>query len=87
MYHQLMPNSKVSKNPVDFRRIVVGVSYAYDDHLRFALDGQILDYYHGQFAFPLDEAQQFGAKGLTGNVANAVPGDIEAIFLNLEFSY
>lgn len=86
MYQQFWPNTKVSLNPVDFRRLVVGVSYAYDEHLRFALDGQFLHYYHDQFAFPFEEAQEFGAK-VQGDVPDSVPGDVEAIFLNLEFSY
>lgn len=87
MYQRFMPNTKVSKNPLDFQRIVVGVSYTYDEHLRFALDSQTLDYYHDQFAFPLAEAQHFGTKGAMADIAKAVPGDIEAVFLNVEFSY
>ena len=86
MYQQFWPNTKVSTNPVDFRRLVVGVSYAYDEHLRFAIDGQFLKYYHDQFTFPFEEAQQLGAK-VQGDVPNAVPEDIEAIFFNVEFSY
>ena len=87
MFQQFHPNTKVSTNPLDFRRFVVGVAYTYDEHLRFALDGQFLDYYHKQFAFPLEEALAFGVKGATEDIEDAVPGDTHAIFMNVEFSY
>lgn len=86
MYQQFLPNTAVRTNPIDFRRIVGGLSYRYDKYLRFALDVQDLDYYHDQFTFSRADANGFGAK-LKSDVAGAVPEGIRAVFLNVEFSY
>lgn len=86
MYQQFLPNTHVDTNPLDFRRIVGGVSYRYNKYLRFALDSQTLDYYHHQFDFPLGEARRFGFGGKS-DIRNAVPDGTQAVFLNLEFNY
>ena len=51
MFQLWQPNTNVALNPLDFQRWVVGVSYQYNEYLRFAVDSQNLSYYHGQFAF------------------------------------
>jgi hypothetical protein len=80
LYEWFLPNTKVGKNPLDFQRYVAGFGYRYSKYLRFALDLQDLDYYHGQFEFP----KSFGLKS---GVKDAVPDDIRAVFLNVEFNY
>jgi hypothetical protein len=92
-----MPNDNVNENPLDFMRLVAGVSYQYNEYLRFALDSQNLMFYHDQFSVPIDYAKQFNyAAGgtfngrklpATGSIPNTVPLDTHAIFLNMEFAY
>ena len=50
MFQWFMPNDNVNENPLDFMRFVAGVSYQYNEYLRFALDSQNLLFYHDQFA-------------------------------------
>ena len=71
-------------HPLDFQRFVAGVGYKYSSYLRLALDVQYLAYLHSQFTFPLSEGKEFG---LTSPVKDAVPPDILAVFLNVEFNY
>lgn len=91
MFQLWQPNTNVALNPLDFQRWVVGVSYQYNEYLRFAVDSQNLSYYHGQFAFPVSEAKQLGwtaPSGFKGStIPSAVPWDTHAIFANVEFSY
>jgi len=84
LWQLFYPNTQVSNNPLDFQRFVGGVGYKYSRYLRLALDVQYLAYLHSQFTFPLSEGKQFG---LTSSVKDAVPPDILAVFLNLEFNY
>jgi hypothetical protein len=84
LWQLFYPNTQVSNNPLDFQRYVAGVAYKYSDYLRVALTGQYLLYFKPQFDFPASEAKEFGLK--TG-VPNAVPNDILAVFLNVEFQY
>ena len=84
LYQLFYPNTQVKNNPLDFERFVAGVGYRYSSYLRLALDVQYLAYLHSQFTFPVSEGKQFG---LTAPVKDAVPPDIAAIFLNLEFNY
>ncbi len=90
MFEQFLPNTKADKNPVDFQRVVAGIEYKYNKHLRFALDSQNLLYYHSQFTFPASEIANFNPKLALANPAGikyAVPRDIHGFFLNVEFSY
>ncbi len=90
MFQQFLPNTRAETNPVDFQRIVAGVEYKYNKYLRFALDSQNLLYYHSQFTFPASEIADFNPKLAKANPAGikyAVPRDIHAILLNVEFSY
>jgi hypothetical protein len=85
LFQQFWPNTKVDKDPIDFIRLVGGVAYQYNEFVRFALSSQNLMYYHRQFTFPASEAAKFPMPA--NDVPNAVPGDIHAIFLNVEFSF
>jgi hypothetical protein len=97
MFQWFMPNDNLSKNPLDFQRFVVGLSYQYNEYLRFALDSQNLLFYHDQFSLPTSYLSKFnyvpGGKfngwllPKTGSIPNLVPLDTHAIFLNMEFAY
>ena len=97
MYQWFMPNDNVNQNPLDFQRFVAGISYQYNEYLRFALDSQNLLFYHHQFSLPVTYLKDFGyvPGGMlngrklpaTGNIPNLVPLDTHAIFLNMEFAY
>jgi hypothetical protein len=97
LFQWFMPNDNVNEDPLDFTRIVAGVSYTYNEYLRFALDSQNLLFYHDQFAVPISYASQFNYVGgstfngrklpKTGSIPNVVPLDTHAIFLNMEFAY
>jgi hypothetical protein len=97
MFQWFMPNDNVNENPLDFQRLVAGISYQYNEYLRFALDSQNLMFYHDQFAMPVNYLSSFGyvpgstfnGRKLpkTGSIPNMVPLDTHAIFLNMEFAY
>jgi hypothetical protein len=92
LFQWTLPNTKVNENPFDFQRWVVGISYQYNEYLRFAIDSQNLTFYHNQFAFPTAEALQFNSAAkytpLSKNfIQDVVPRDIHAFFLNVEFDY
>jgi hypothetical protein len=97
LFQWFMPNDNVNENPLDFMRFVAGISYQYNEYLRFALDSQNLLFYHDQFSVPISYAKQFnytpggtfnGRKlPTTGSIPNTVPLDTHAIFLNMEFAY
>jgi hypothetical protein len=82
MYEYFQPNTNVNNNPLDFHRIVGGISYKYNKYLEFALDSQNLMYSHGQFTFPANELPS-----ITTPIPNAVPTDTNAIFFNVLFNY
>src|SRR5262249_35461175 len=84
LWQLFYPNTQVHDNPLDFQRFVAGFGYRYSSYLRLALDVQYLAYLHSQFTFPLSEGKQFG---LTAPVKDAVPPDILAVFMNVEFNY
>jgi hypothetical protein len=97
MFQWFMPNQKFASDPLDFQRWIFGVSYQYNEYLRFALDTQNFSYYHGQQSVPVAELAKFGyAPGgkfngqllpKTGSIPNLVTRDTHSIFANLEFSY
>jgi hypothetical protein len=97
MFQWFMPNDNVNENPLDFQRFVAGVSYQYNEYLRFALDSQNLLFYHDQMSVPISYASEFNYVGgstfngrklpKTGSIPNTVPLDTHAIFLNMEFAY
>jgi hypothetical protein len=104
MFQWLMPNDNVAgTNPLDFQRFVAGISYQYNEYLRFALDSQNLLFYHDQFGLSIPAAAGYnyvpGSKfngwflpktipaSLGGKIPDLVPRDTHSIFLNMEFAY
>jgi hypothetical protein len=92
IFQWFQPNTQVDKDPFDFQRWVVGVSYQYNEYLRLAVDSDNLDFYQGQFNFPTAYAKSFNpAAAFTPlskkSIADVVPRDIHAIFLHVEFDY
>jgi hypothetical protein len=73
LYEYFQPNVNVGNNPLDFQRVVAGIAYKYDAHLRFALDSQNLIYTHSQFTF--------------NGIPNAVPNNTNALFANVELNF
>jgi hypothetical protein len=73
LYEYFQPNINVSKDPLDFARLVAGVQYKYNSHLQFALDSQNLFYTQSQFTY--------------NGIPNAVPSDINALFINVQLNY
>ena len=97
MFQWFMPNDNLRENPLDFQRFVVGLSYQYNEYLRFALDSQNLLFYHDQFSLPISYLSKFNYVPVgkfngqllpaKGSIPNLVPLDTHAIFLNMEFAY
>jgi hypothetical protein len=90
MYHFFLPNTQVDKNPLDFHRIIGGISYKVNDRLRFALTSQNLIFRHSQFTFPASELALFSPSLAAANpngIPNAVPSRVQAIFLNTELNF
>jgi len=92
IFQLFQPNTKVQKDPFDFQRWVVGVSYQYNEYLRFAIDSDNLDYYQGQFNFPTAYAKSFNSAATFTPLSktfihDVVPQDIHAWFLHVEFDY
>ena len=97
MFQWFMPNDNLRENPLDFQRFVVGLSYQYNEYLRFALDSQNLLFYHDQLSLPISYLSKFnyvpGGKfngqllPKSGSIPNLVPLDTHALFLNVEFAY
>ncbi len=90
MYHFFLPNTQVDKNPLDFHRIVGGISYKVNDRLKFALTSQNLIFRHSQFTFPASELANFSASLAANNpsgISNAVPNRVQAIFVNMELNF
>jgi cell division protein FtsB len=97
MFQWFLPNDKVTTDPLDFQRFIVGASYQYNEFLRFALDSQNMLFYHSQRSMSVSQLKEFnyvpGSKlnGLTlpttGSIPNLVPFDTHSIFLNVEFNY
>ena len=97
MFQWLMPNDKVNPDPLDFQRFIAGVSYRYDEYLRFALSSQNIIFYHNQTSLPVSYLERFnyvpGSKlngfllPKTGDIPFLVPRDTHSIFANVEFAY
>ncbi len=91
LFQWFQPNTKVNLNPLDFQRWVAGVSYQYNEYLRFAIDSQNLMFYHSQTDVPEDTVNLFAPVFKVHNhgavVEDAVPRDSHGIFLNMEFNY
>jgi hypothetical protein len=98
MFQWFMPNDKITEDPLDFQRFIVGVAYQYNEYLRFAIDSQNISYYHNQFGIPVGTAEGFGYTTSTFNgrnvpsiktytIPNLVPSDTHSVFANVEFAY
>jgi hypothetical protein len=92
IFQWFLPNTQVDKDPFDFQRWIVGVSYQYNEYLRFSIDSDNLDFYHGQFNFPAAYAKSFNSAAVftplsKNSIADVVPRDIHAFFLHVEFDY
>jgi hypothetical protein len=90
MYHYFLPNTQVDKNPLDFHRIIGGISYKVNDRLRFGLTSQNLVFRHSQFTFPASELALFSPSLAAANpngIPNAVPNRVQAIFANVELNF
>jgi hypothetical protein len=97
MFSWFMPNTYVATNPLDFQRFIVGVSYQYNEFLRFALDSQNVLFYHNQESIPVTTLKETNyvpggklnsiALPITGSIPFLVPRDTHSIFLNVEFNY
>jgi hypothetical protein len=92
IFQLFQPNTKVQKDPFDFQRWIVGISYEYNEFLHFSLDSDNLDFYQGQTPFPTAEAKSFNSAAsftpLSKNfIFSPVPRDIHALFLHVEFDY
>jgi hypothetical protein len=97
MFQWLQPNTQFASNPLDFYRWVFGVSYQYNEYLRFAIDSQNISYYHSQESIPISELKPFGYSPggtlngqtlpKTGSIPDMVQRDTHSIFANVEFNY
>ncbi len=98
MFQWLLPNTNTNfTNPLDFYRWIFGISYQYNEFLRFAIDTQNISYYHSQEAIPISVLKPFGYSPggtfngqqlpKTGSIPDMVQRDTHSIFANVEFSY
>jgi hypothetical protein len=91
MFEWFQPNTHVDVNPFDFQRWIAGISYQYNEFLRFSINTQNLSYYHQNFAFSETYANTFApvfANPTAGkSVPNSVLRDDHSLFLNMEFNY
>ncbi len=90
LYQFLKPNTNVPVDPLDFHRVVAGISYQMNKNVRLALDNQDVIYRHSQFTYPAADLATFSpslAAANPGGIANAVPPSVKALFLNMEFTF
>ena len=90
MFEWWEPNTHVDVNPFDFQRWIAGVSYQYNEFLRFSFDTQNILYYHHNFNFSESYADKFApefASPAGKTVANSVLRDGHSFWLNAEFNF
>ncbi len=91
MYQYFQPNTHISgTNPIDFERVVGGISYKYNNHFEFSIDDQNLNYFHNQFTMSAAQIATFSpslAAAYPAGIPNAVPNGTNAVFINLLFNY
>lgn len=91
MFHYFKPNTNFpGTNPLDFYRIVGGVSYTVNSHLQVSLDDQNLTYFHHQFTMTPAQISAFSPSLAAANpngIPNIVPTSTNAIFINLLYNY
>jgi hypothetical protein len=89
-FENFQPNTEDGPNPADFNRIIGGIQYRANKSLRFALDSQNVIYYSSQSTVPASQLSYFSSSLAAANpngISNAVPPDIQAVFINMEFSF
>jgi hypothetical protein len=59
-FQWVLPNTQFADNPLDFYHWVFGLSYQYNEYLRFAIDSQNISYYHSRESIPISELKPFG---------------------------
>jgi len=97
MFQWLQPNTQFASNPLDFYRWIFGISYQYNEYVRFAIDSQNISYYHSQQSIPIGSLTPFGyvpggtfnnqQLPRTGSIPSMVQRDTHSIFGNVEFAY
>src|SRR6266851_3809737 len=99
MFQLFMPNDNIKENPLAFERFIYGISYQYNEYLRFAVDSQNLLFYHDNFGIPVGTAKTFNydpTSAFNGRqlpsadgfvIPNLVPRDTHSVFFNVEFAY
>lgn len=90
LFQHFQPNTNVPDDPLDFNRVVGGISYRVNRNLRFAFDSQDVLYTNSQFTYPNATLATWNpalAASFPGGVANAVPPSVKALFLNMEFTF
>ncbi len=97
MFELFQPNTQFATNPLDFQRWIFGISYQYNEYVRFAIDSQNLSYYHSQQSIPISALKPFGYSPggtfngqtlpKTGSIPDMVQRDTHSIFANVEFNY
>ena len=89
-FETFQPNTEISKNPADFDRIIGGLQYRVNRSLRLSFDAQNLIFTHGQFTMPASTIQPFSSSLASANpngIPRVVPGNLQAFFINMEFSF
>lgn len=89
-FQNFHPNTEAKENPADFNRIIGGIQYRASNRLRFAFNAQNLIFTHSQFTMPAADIAPFSTSLANANpngIANVVPPDIQAFFINMEFSF
>jgi hypothetical protein len=84
------PNTNVPDDPLEFYHVIAGVAYRVSPRWRIAVSSQHVIYKHSQFTYSPADLAGFNPALATANpagIANAVPNDVHATFLNFEFSF
>jgi hypothetical protein len=90
LYQYWQPNTNVPDNPLDFHRVVAGISYTFNKNVRLAVDSQDVLYKNSQFTYPSATLASFSpatAAKYPAGVPNAVPPSVKAVFMNMEFTF
>ena len=92
MFEWFQPNTHVNLNPFDFQRWIAGISYQYNEFLRFSLNHAKPAVLPRQLRFFTIRREQFAPVFSTvllrrTNGPNSVFRDDIRLFLNLEFNY
>ncbi len=90
LWNAFQPNTEAADNPLDFNRIIGGMAYRFNRNLRLAVSSQNVLYRHDQFTYPAESLRAISpalAAAHPNGIANAVPGDIRAVFVSMEFVF